>query len=162
MAKAWMRQARMRQSRGWIGSPEAGALRWAASEAMGDWLARYRWDFFATFTTAPGHGEESLLRVHRKWSGEVHRVHGRQLRQAVFMEGHRDGRPHLHALIAGADQAGHLELENEWTRVSGGIARLRRYVVGGGACEYCVKGTRYVSKEGNVWFLGPWPRSAGV
>lgn len=157
-----MVQARRRQSAPRVASAASGELRWGASEALADWLAGYPWDHFATFTTAPGHGEESLFRLHRRWSGKVHFRIGRQLRQAVFIEGHRDGRPHLHNLIFGSSSIDHLELENTWTEISGGIARVRAFAVGGGACEYCVKGTRYASKEGNLRLLGPWralPRS---
>jgi len=72
------------------------------------------------------------------------------------MEGHRDGRPHLHNLVFGTAALDHLALENLWTEISGGIARVKVFREGGGACEYCVKGTRYVSKEGNLALLGPW------
>lgn len=158
MAQAWMRQARMRQARGWLGSPAAGELRWAASEALADWLAGYPWDQFATFTTAPGHGEESLLRLHRRWSGRMHKMVGRQLRQAIFVEGHRDGRPHLHALQFGAaGRVDHLVQEDLWKQISKGIARVRAFEVGGGACEYCVKDVRYIGKEGGMMLVGPWP-----
>lgn len=147
----------MRQGRGWVGSPAAGELRWAASEALADWLARYPWDQFGTFTTAPGHGQESLLRLHRRWSGELHKLVGRPLRQAVFLEPHRDGRPHLHALQFGLRcPVDHLVQENLWTRISTGIARVEPII--GGAIEYCVKATRYVSKEGGMLLLGPWPK----
>ncbi len=156
MATGWVRQARLRQRRWSGGSAAAGAMRWEASEALADWLAAYPWDHFATFTTAPGHGEESLLRLHRRWSGRMHVRVGRQLRQAVFLEGHRDGRPHLHGLCYGSAGVDHLEQENLWTEVSAGIARVRVFRDGGGACEYCVKGARYVSKEGRAFLLGPW------
>lgn len=151
-----MRQARSRMGRH-VDSAAAGALRWNASEALADWLASYPWEQFATLTTAPGHGEESLLRLHRRWSGELHKRVGRQLRQAVFVEGHRDGRPHIHALQFGTSgQVDHLEQEDLWTRISAGIARVE--IITGGAIEYCVKATRYASKEGRVLLLGPWSR----
>lgn len=164
-----MLRARRRQARGWVGSAAAGELRWEASEAMADWLARYPWDHFSTFTTAPGHGEESLLRLHRRWSGRMHARVGRVLRQAVFLEGHRDGHPHLHVLEFGSGGCSGPCAERRpcdsclaqqvlWEEVAGGIARVRHFFDGGGGCEYCVKGARYASKEGRMVLLGPWPR----
>jgi len=152
VAQAWMLQKR-RQIARWMPSVASGELRWAASEALADWLAAYPWHDFVTLTTPPGQGEESLLRLHRKWSGALQREHGKQARQAVFLE--RAGLLHVHAVTYHTDHIDKYAMETTWERVAGGIARVERMT--GGAVEYIVKCVRYASKEGwGPYLVGPW------
>jgi hypothetical protein len=169
MSQAWMTQARRRMARSnRIGEGQSLA-RWEAWQAYGEWFEALPWDWYATFTLHEGSTVDYLRRRHRKWSAEMHREHGQQLRQAFAIECQRNGTPHGHALIhgvtVGADPFHAMAI---WERIAGRhleadgksafqpvFARIFPYSGAGGAASYCAK---YVTKDGDIDLIGPWPR----
>lgn len=161
MSTAWMRQARERQ-RAWLGRGdhrEYGDGVDQAKQAYAAWFSALPWDRFATLTLVMGARESAAFawRCHKRWSGELARESGRELRQVVALEPQQRGTAHLHALVYGlrpdADQFHEMTL---WERASGGgFARIYPYEVNGGAADYCSK---YVTKDMELRLVGPWPR----
>lgn len=151
--KAWMSQARRRQRAS--SQARESTLPRVASQAYGEVFDTLPWDWFATFTVRGGSSLEYLQRCHDHWTRLIEAEAGQPLRQAFAIDQHRSGQPHAHVLINGVlstqdpRRAGAL-----WRAISGGIARLSRYVDHGGAASYIAK---VVRRDAEIRLLGPWP-----
>jgi hypothetical protein len=156
-----MRQAQERQRRDRQAGErrQFGDVRDQARQAYAQWFDSLAWDTFDTFTLVLGARESAgfAWRALDRWRGEMHRRHGRSLRQAVALEWQSRGTAHLHALTFGYHDVSTHELHTAremWERVSGGgHARIWPYEVTGGAASYCAK---YVTKDMELRLLGPW------
>lgn len=134
-------------------------MRWEVWQRYGEWFESMPWDLFATLTMPAGASREQLLRCHARWSRQMAAENGRKLRQVLAIERQKNGTPHAHVLVYGiapgnapADEGWHAA--KLWERVGGGHARVWPYTGAGGAASYCAK---YVTKDGDVELIGPWP-----
>lgn len=139
----------------------------ASSELERGWvelLSRWRWDWFCTFTFAPGPrrnlargvAPEAALKAFRYWWSRLevhmHGKHRRRLWWVVAQERHLSGAVHLHALVGGPglEHVRRLDWLDEWVELQG-WARIERPDVEHAVAVYC---SRYVAKDGQLTLGG--------
>lgn len=126
--------------------------------AWGDWLATFRWDWWATLTFAKPRGPAAATRAFLAWIGAVRRGHdGRDVASpsAGFFLGHEVGqlgRLHLHCLVGGLDPTARRDEAWRWWFSRLGRAEVLPYDPARGAGWYVAK---YVAKQLSEYLIEP-------
>jgi len=123
----------------------------ALSDAYGEFLRRYEWQWFATLTyrNPPRFNHvENALRHFRKFTnrlsceidGKNWSRHGRGVHYVVSVERHLSGDPHVHALIgAGKYMGSYMQrCQSEWRR-NHGLALIESPYSVEAVCRYVTK-----------------------
>lgn len=114
------------------------------SRAFGDWLNRYKWDWWATFTfrrdIGPAGAKKSLTRFLSQ------QKRGATWFQALEWHRYRDS-VHIHSLVGNVSDLRRLSVMDEWFKKYG-IARIWPYQEEKGARYYLSK---YIIKELADW-----------
>ena len=151
-----------------LGAHSHGA---ALKEGWREFLARYPWIWFCTFTFAQEVHPEAADKRFRVWASKLSRsLYGprwHKKRSGVYwiraLEFQRRGVIHYHALIGGARVAKADERlaradrrlwEREWLEVGRGFARVEAPRCIGSVSGYCAK---YVAKGGEIDLGGAFP-----
>ena len=126
--------------------------------AWGEFLYRYRWEWFVTLTFAEDIGKEAAIKKQRHWCNLIAKdIYGRKwsekgkLYWVCALEYQKYGRIHFHLLLKGVKNSHRLSWMDRWHELDRytGIARIGPVKNRFGTGMYL---TKYVSKEGDVYF----------
>ncbi len=125
----------------------------------GQFIARWPWEWFATFTFSHATHPERALKLFRVWRSMLSReIYGRRwykrhpygVRSVVAVEFHKSGQIHLHALLAGVGDLRRLTWMDNWEDLDhlAGYPRIFAVKNNGAVSSYV---TKYVAKDGDVY-----------
>jgi hypothetical protein len=115
------------------------------------WLESQVWDVFVTLTFRWPVSHSSAWSAIEHWSASIRDRAGRQLTSVVFLERSSGGLWHAHVLLGNVGSLTSGWLRKRWIF---GISEAKKYVVGGGACQYVVK---WVGTDRMDFRLNPFP-----
>ena len=127
--------------------------------AYGEFIARWPWEWFATFTFTYATHPERALKLFNVWRSMLSReLYGRRwykrhpygIRSVVAVEHHKSGQIHLHALLAGVGDLRRLTWMDIWERLDDLAGYPRIYPVENNSAVSCYV-TKYVTKDGDVY-----------
>jgi len=128
-------------------------------DAFGEWLGRYDWDYFGTFTFSMPRRSSAIAPVARWWryaSSITRQCVPAYARAFIADEFHRDGeRFHAHALLYSDPQAWQDDLWGTW-RKHWGRERILRFDPAKGAAHYCAKYMLKESRRQAEWRFVEW------
>jgi hypothetical protein len=107
------------------------------TQAAGDWLNQYSWDWFVTLTFEnPVTRTEAFKRFNR-WKVQLKKAAGSRIEYVMVIEDHkyRGSIPHLHILLSGAEQENPRKWQQEWYRTNG-LCKVEIYNPHRGASYY--------------------------
>jgi hypothetical protein len=137
--------------------------------AWGEFIARWPWEWFATFTFSHDTHSERGLKLFRVWCSKLsrelygprwHKRHPYGVRSVVAVEYHKSGQIHLHALLAGVGDIHRLTWMDKWQELDelAGFPRIYAVEKNDAVSRYV---TKYVTKDGEVYLspnLRQWSR----
>jgi hypothetical protein len=124
------------------------------SEAWGDFLSQYQWEWFMTLTFREPVPSYRAYRLFRRYVADIRRAAGIPIAWfMVFEHGAGTGRLHIHALLLNVAHLSRLWWMDEWDHRAG-WARILPFDHRRGAAYYCAK---YVTKGGGEWDLDGLP-----
>lgn len=141
------------------GEAAADQRRVALVDGWSDFLQRYAWDWFATFTFPDRVHPEAADKLFRVWVSKLNRsLYGPRWAkkgQGVYwiraLEWQRRGVVHYHALLGDVTNLNHaarrLEWMDTWYELSGGFARIVQPDGDRALTDYCGK---YTAKGGEI------------
>lgn len=121
-----------------------------AREAWGDFIARWPWEWFCTFTFTDDTHEERAVKLFKVWRSKLNKAlfgprwHKRPpygIYWVLATEYQKSGRVHLHGLIAGVGQTRRLDWMDHWSNLDA-LAGFPRIL----PIENLAAASRYVSK----------------
>lgn len=136
------------------------STRYALSDAWGNFLARYPWEWFVTLTFVEDVHPEAALKKWRLWVSKINRElfgprwakkkHG-GVYWVVSIEYQERGVIHLHALMTGLRETRRLTWMDKWQELDTktGFARIFPVENNEAASRYVSK---YISKGGEIFF----------
>lgn len=125
-------------------------MRRQLSEAWGQFLSQFPWDWFVTLTFREPVPSFRAYRMFRRFVADIERAAGLPIAWfLVFEYGARNGRLHIHALMSNTAHLSRLWWLDEWNRRAG-YARILPFDCRRGAVYYCAK---YVTKGIGEWEL---------
>jgi hypothetical protein len=122
----------------------------ALANAWGEFLGRYQWDWFCTFTFREPPKSFTAHRQFQRFARDVSSAAGRPVAWFRADEIGLLGRFHLHGLFRGTEHLRRFDWIHEWEKRAG-WARILPYDARRGASYYCAK---YVTKQFGEWELG--------
>ena len=126
------------------------------SEVFGEWLSRFEWDYFGTFTFSKARRSSGIGPVARWWSYMAANCPSVSARAFIADEFHRDGdRIHVHALLQSDPIAHQHRLWGSWRR-HWGRERILKFNPHLGAAHYCSKYMLKESQDRADWRLVEW------
>ena len=118
------------------------------SEAWGQFLSQFPWDWFVTLTFREPVPSFRAYRMFRRFTADIERAAGMPIAWfLVFEYGARTGRLHVHALMLNVAHLSRLWWLDEWNRRAG-YARILPFDRSRGAAFYCAK---YLTKGSGEW-----------
>jgi hypothetical protein len=128
--------------------------------AWGDFIARWPWEWFATFTFTDDTHPERATKLYRVWVNRLNkslfgpRWHKRKpygVYWILAIEYQKSGRIHLHALITGVRETRRFDWMDDWFDLDklAGYPRIFPVENQIGVSKYV---TKYVSKDGDIYF----------
>lgn len=136
--------------------------RGALVHAWAEFLSRWEWEWFGTFTVDPSRALNELS-LHRTWNFFINRMNrtlygprypkkiGHGVNWVRATEYTKKGVPHYHALIGYVGKTDRQEVQERWWKVAG-FAKIGRIRDAPSAYTYCAK---YVLKGGGLDIGGP-------
>ena len=134
-------------------------VKYRLRSAYGEFVARWDWEWFATFTFAHATHPERALKLFRVWRSILSReIYGRRwykrhpygVRSVVAVEFHKSGQIHLHALLAGVGDIRRLTYMDKWEDLDRIAGHPRIYPVENNEAVSSYV-TKYVTKDGDVY-----------
>jgi hypothetical protein len=120
------------------------------TEAWGQFLSQFPWDWFVTLTFAEPVPSFRAYRLFGQFVRDIEKAAGMRIAWFMAFEyGRRGGRLHLHALMLNVAHLSRLWWMDEWSRRAG-YARILPFDRSRGAAYYCGK---YVTKGSGEWEL---------
>jgi len=127
-------------------------------KAYGDFIARWPWEWFVTFTFTEDVHRERAFKLYLLWASKLNRdIYGARWYKRggchwVFsFERQKSGRWHIHALMAGVKDSRRLTWMDKWVALDrvAGWARIEPVQNQIAVSKYV---TKYVSKDGRLEF----------
>jgi hypothetical protein len=129
-------------------------------DAWGEFIDRWPWQWFLTFTFTEDTHEERALKLFKVWKNKLNkeifgpRWHKRTpygVYWVISTENQKSGRIHLHGLISGVSNTRHWDWMDNWFDLDAlaGIPRIYPVDNQQAVTRYI---TKYVSKDGEIYF----------
>lgn len=133
--------------------------RYALQGAWGEFIARWPWEWFATFTFAYDTHPERALKLFYLWRSKLNReIYGPRWHKrepfgattVVATEDQKSGQIHLHALVSGVGDARRLTWMDNWESLGevAGFSRIYPVEINEAVSSYV---TKYVTKGGDIY-----------